>query len=524
MKQIINTMFVSFALVCMSLVAYGQTDFIPTACATETFNVADGDSFFDPGGPGGDCLGTTVVAGNYPNSGCVTTTTLSAPGNLTVTFNDFGVFATFDWLVLTDVATGTVLYDNQAGGINAGDQFLADMMASAGTTSFTSTTGAIEFMFNATAVVNSCGWDVSIAAAAATCDITCPAAISVDNDPGTCGALVTVPAPTLDGAGCATLVEVLAEDFDAGVLPAGWTLDDGGAGFPTAGACGATLFSFQCTGGYPSSAGAGPAAGFAGNQATIDDDAVGAGAVGVYCIVTPAMDIDMGGALSGQSVNFDWQHEAVAGSGELLVDVSTDGTTWTNEISVDDDANGNATIDLSAYVSATTQIRFCYDDEGGFNWGAAFDNVVVSAADASAAVVTNDSPFATSTTDASGTYPVGTTTVTLTVTDAAGNVDSCSFDVTVIPYTPTDDVFICNDQINISLDRTCCAIITADMILEGNDYGCYDDYCVEITDADGNVIGTTDSLGNYVAKVTSEHVGDTLIVSVGNCLTGNSCW
>ncbi|MEL6987904.1 MAG: HYR domain-containing protein, partial [Bacteroidota bacterium] len=121
-------------------------------------------------------------------------------------------------------------------------------------------------------------------------------------------------------------------------------------------------------------------------------------------------------------------------------------------------------------------------------------------------------------------FEVGTTTVTLIVTDAAGNADTCEFDVTVIPYVPTDDIFVCNDQVNVSLDRTCCAVITADMILEGDDYGCYDEYCVEITDQDGNVIGTTDSLGNYIPKVTEDNIGDTLIVTVGNCITGNSCW
>jgi hypothetical protein len=45
--------------------------------------------------------------------------------------------------------------------------------------------------------------------------------------------------------------------------------------------------------------------------------------------------------------------------------------------------------------------------------------------------VTNDSPYKTSDADASGTYPVGTTTVHWVVTDASGNVTTCTQTVTV---------------------------------------------------------------------------------------------
>ncbi|MEL6986980.1 MAG: HYR domain-containing protein, partial [Bacteroidota bacterium] len=121
-------------------------------------------------------------------------------------------------------------------------------------------------------------------------------------------------------------------------------------------------------------------------------------------------------------------------------------------------------------------------------------------------------------------FEAGLNVVTIIVLDEAGNSDTCDFNVIVEPYVPTDDIFICNDLVNVSLDRECCAVITADMLLEGDDYACYDDYCIEITDLDGNVVGTTDSLGEYVPKVTEENVGDSLIVSIANCITGNSCW
>ena len=58
------------------------------------------------------------------------------------------------------------------------------------------------------------------------------------------------------------------------------------------------------------------------------------------------------------------------------------------------------------------------------------------------------------TADASGTYPVGTTTVTWTVTDIYNNVTTCSFDVTV-----TDDeapVITCPSDITVSNDEDVC--------------------------------------------------------------------
>ena len=45
--------------------------------------------------------------------------------------------------------------------------------------------------------------------------------------------------------------------------------------------------------------------------------------------------------------------------------------------------------------------------------------------------ITNDSPYKTSDTNASGTYPVGTTTFTWTITDASGNVFTCTQNVVV---------------------------------------------------------------------------------------------
>ncbi len=141
-----------------------QADIIPTAGATETFNPAVGDHFFDPGGPGGGPTGGTP--GNYPNCNCDTQTTLA--GVSEIDFQFFSVFATFDYLRIydgTDV-TGTLLYDNGSGGPNSGDITLADMIASHGSSTFTAASGNFFFFFHATAVVDYGGWDVEIVTAA----------------------------------------------------------------------------------------------------------------------------------------------------------------------------------------------------------------------------------------------------------------------------------------------------------------------------------------------------------------------
>lgn len=139
-----------------------MADIIPTAGATETFTPDVGDHFFDPGGPGGS--NSDGDPGNYPNCNCDTQTTLA--GVTEIEFQEFIVFATFDYLRIYDGtdATGTLLYDNGTGGPNSGDITLADMIASNGSATFTSTSGNFFFFFHASSVVNRLGWDVEIIA------------------------------------------------------------------------------------------------------------------------------------------------------------------------------------------------------------------------------------------------------------------------------------------------------------------------------------------------------------------------
>ena len=119
---------------------------------------------------------------------------------------------------------------------------------------------------------------------------------------------------------------------------------------------------------------------------------------------------------------------------------------------------------------------------------------------------------------ASGTYfEIGVTEVVVTVTDPAGNTSLCVFDVIVVEYEPTSNTFACNNAVNLSLDSNCEAVINADMILEGDNYRCYEDYCITITSLTGL------AHDNYFDV---SDINETFKVTVSDC-TGDveySCW
>lgn len=174
-----------------------------------------------------------------------------------------------------------------------------------------------------------------------------------------CGGTNCPPCPTcMDG-----LDEIINENFDACVMPAGWsvTATDGGV---------ADIFfdggSMDVPGGLM------PSPDFSGCIAIIDDDANDA--IGFGCILTPIIDLTI---TTNASLTFDWQTNDFAGSGDFVVEVF-DGSVWVQVFIEENDAFGtNTTIDLSTFSNSDFQIRFCYDDEGAFAWGIGIDNVAV---------------------------------------------------------------------------------------------------------------------------------------------------
>ncbi|MFT6359190.1 MAG: subtilisin-like proprotein convertase family protein, partial [Saprospiraceae bacterium] len=117
-------------------------------------------------------------------------------------------------------------------------------------------------------------------------------------------------------------------------------------------------------------------------------------------------------------------------------------------------------------------------------------------------------------------FPIGTTVNTFTVTDDAGNVGTCSFDVTVNEFANPISTLATNDQVQVSLDEDGCSYVTADMVLEGGPYGCYEDY--ELTRSPA-YSGSCPVLANSVV-VGCEDIGSTIIVTITDPDTGNSAW
>lgn len=231
-----------------------------------------------------------------------------------------------------------------------------------------------------------------------------------------CGGAVCDACPVcLDG-----FTELINETFDACVQPAGWTITTTG----TASDGNGVFFNAAPT--DVPGGGAGPSPDFSGCIALIDDDF--ADNVGITCIVSPVIDLT---AYTNTSVTFDWQHEAFAGGGDFLVQVY-DGTNFVTVFSADDDSNGtNETVALDAYANPNFQIQFCYDDEGGFQWGAGIDNIGLCGEEACAATAPAISTTSTTTICADDGIPdlidvtvddAGTGTPAWVITDENGTV------------------------------------------------------------------------------------------------------
>lgn len=113
--------------------------------------------------------------------------------------------------------------------------------------------------------------------------------------------------------------------------------------------------------------------------------------------------------------------------------------------------------------------------------------------------------------------PIGTYILIAKALDIYGNLQTRSFTVMVLEFIPTNNSLSCNNEINLSLDATCTAVITPDMILEGDSYRCYENYCIEIKDIYGIP---------HANLFTIADEGKRFEVSVVDCngSLANSCW
>ncbi|RMF04724.1 MAG: HYR domain-containing protein, partial [Bacteroidetes bacterium] len=117
--------------------------------------------------------------------------------------------------------------------------------------------------------------------------------------------------------------------------------------------------------------------------------------------------------------------------------------------------------------------------------------------------------------------PIGDTIITLIVTDASGNATECTYNLSVLEFIPEGPPACVANQ-NVTLGPDCEAEITADMVLSGDDYRCYDNYIVSLfaQDEDGNP-------GAFIESspfVGLDFVGQEIIAEVCDPATGLCCW
>ena len=113
-------------------------------------------------------------------------------------------------------------------------------------------------------------------------------------------------------------------------------------------------------------------------------------------------------------------------------------------------------------------------------------------------------------------FEIGETVQEWEAEDAQGNTSTCSWTVTINEFPNATQSLTCNDNVQVSLDSFCMAVIGADDILEGGPYGCYDNrYTVMVLSPLGA------NLGNVV---DNSFVGDEWTVKVVDDTTGQSCW
>ncbi|WP_258455051.1 HYR domain-containing protein, partial [Aequorivita sp. CIP111184] len=150
-----------------------------------------------------------------------------------------------------------------------------------------------------------------------------------------------------------------SEDFEGATVPAGWsTVIDAGA----------ANWGFG-SGNMP----LGPD--FTTNAAIFNDDAAGSGQTNLVRLLSPVYDLT---GASNVMVGYDAAFQEF-GDQILAVEVF-DGAAWQQIALYDQNLAAIQTelIDVSAFANAAFQVRFTFDDLGGWGWGAGVDNFLLT--------------------------------------------------------------------------------------------------------------------------------------------------
>ena len=406
------------------------------------------------------------------------------------------------------------------------------------------------------------------------CEIACPADMTVSADPGLCGAMVNIPLPTVTGA-CTPNPVDMSGFYEIGTTEVNFVANSGGALESVcsmtvtvedtqppvvvncdnitvqleAGACDALVLepfsmSDNCqdldlvlsqNGDVDEIQDAVACPGGAASYIRIFDFAA-AGATTDVSVESVTIGVFESFNDAEVVVNLYRYNGSLAQSDLELVSTNSqtlpNATLYNETIAISGDFEADETV----VVEITTQAGFVSGFNMGFNIGSQtaptyFKSDFCGIPEATnaeslfpgyGALITLNATleaFDVEQTDNTGfaineNFPPGVYNLTFDISDASGNVTACAFTVEVIAFQSSTGSIACNDAVNISLDDQCSVTVTADMILEGGDYACYDDYIVSITTTNGVVIGNT---------VGADQIGMTLTATVTDP-NGNSCW
>ena len=249
--------------------------------------------------------------------------------------------------------------------------------------------------------------------------------------------VVDITAPIIICAGNPGPVSIL-EEFEGATIPDGWsTTIDAGVHDWTFG-----------SGEMPF----GPS--FPTNAAIFDDDAAGSGEINLATLYSPVYDIT---GSNTASISFDYIMQDFIGDGIFTVEVY-DGADWQEILFVDASTSIENTgmIDMLPYLNEAFQVRFTYDDEGSWAWGAGIDNFQLDyevteitaidiplGPDGTATIDPNSliqsvdeacgiSTVASDITEVSCADIGAPMTITIFASDASGNIASCTAEINVV--------------------------------------------------------------------------------------------
>ena len=259
----------------------------------------------------------------------------------------------------------------------------------------------------------------------------------------------------------------------------------------------------QSTGGTPANAAwtlrNSPYIGISSNDASqfwqSNSDAQGSGGITNTSLTSPAFSTQ---GYSSLNLSF-WHFYRHLGSDQARVQVSTNGTTWTN-VQVYSSTQGaagsfvQANINLNAFLNQPTVfIRFNYSANFGWYWN--IDNVLVSGTPVPTTFAWSSSPAGlASTLQGPTTTILETTTYTVETSTAPGCSSSASVTVQVgVPISAT---------VTGPASFTYC-FGTSSVNLSGSASGGGAPYLLEWIDAANNVVGTGPDLVNYTPAAST---------------------